>query len=151
MTMCRGRGRVGVVADSVSVAGLPAGDGGLVGRVADVGQLAGLVAEVRVGRGGLVWVEGEPGIGKSSVLAAGLAGAAEPAVGVFWGVCDELGQRLPLRVLTRCLGVKEGAPEGPAAVLRLVDWVGREAVRRPVVLVVDDAHWADEASLLVVA
>jgi hypothetical protein len=32
-----------------------------------------------------------------------------------------------------------------------VDWVGRIAVTRPVVLVVDDVQWADTASLLVVA
>ena len=143
--------QAGVVGETVSGVAVPVGGGGLVGRVAEVAHLAGLAEGLRAGRGGLVWVEGEPGIGKSSVLAAGLAGVAEPRVGVFWGVCDELGQRLPLRVLTRCLGVAEDAPEGPAAVLRLVDWVAREAVRRPMVLVVDDAHWADEASLLVVA
>ena len=127
------------------------GSGGLVGRVAEVTHLAGLVAGLRAGRGGVVWVEGEPGIGKSSVLATGLAGAAEPPVEVFWGVCDELGKQLPLRVLTACMRVEEAAPDGPAAMLRLVDSVARAAVARPVVLVVDDAQWADASSLMVLA
>jgi len=155
------------VASAVSVSAVPAG---LVGRVAEVARLRELAADVAAGRGGAVWVEGEPGIGKSSVLAAGLAGAAAT---VCWGTCDELGQRLPLRVLTARLGIEESAADpdlaavadllnrGAAAggwrvdavataVAWLVDWVGRAAVTRPLVLVLDDAQWADEATLLVV-
>src|SRR6266550_5741467 len=160
-----------VVRDVASGAAAPAVSAGLVGRVAEVARLRNLAADVAAGRGGAVWVEGEPGIGKSSVLAAGLAGAAAT---VCWGACDELGQRLPLRVLTASLGIEESAADpGLAAVANLlnrgaaaggwrvdavatavawvVDWVGRAAVARPLVLVVDDAQWADEASLLVVA
>src|SRR5437763_1090873 len=43
-----------------------------VGRSAELGVLRRLVAEVARGRGGSVLVEGEPGIGKPALLAAGL-------------------------------------------------------------------------------
>jgi hypothetical protein len=124
-----------------------------------VARLRELAADVAAGRGGAVWVEGEPGIGKSSVLAAGLAGAAAR---VFWGTCEELGQRLPLRVLTAGLGIEESSADpGLAAVAGLlnraaagggwrVDAVGTAVrgcgvggaggVARPLVLVVDDAQ-----------
>jgi predicted ATPase len=160
-----------VVRGVASGAAVSAVSAGFVGRVAEVARLRELAVDVAAGRGGAVWVEGEPGIGKSSVLAAGLAGV--PAT-VFWGTCDELGRRLPLRVLTASLGIEESAADPDlaavagllnrgaaaggwrvdavaAAVASLVDWVGRAAVARPLVLVVDDAQWADEASLLVVA
>ncbi|HVQ90337.1 MAG TPA: AAA family ATPase [Mycobacteriales bacterium] len=155
----------------VSGAAVPAGSAALVGRVAEVARLRELAAGVAAGQGGAVWVEGEPGIGKSSVLAAGLA---DVAATVFWGTCDELGQRLPLRVLTAALGVDDPAADpGLAAIAGLlnrgtaadgwrvdavatavpamVDWVESAAAQRPLVLVVDDAQWADEASLLVIA
>src|SRR5438067_2179875 len=50
--------------------------GQLVGRTAELTALRRLVVEVTAGRGHVVWVEGEPGIGKSALLAAGLGGAA---------------------------------------------------------------------------
>src|SRR6266550_6053956 len=135
----------------------PAPSAGLVGRVAEVARVRELAREIAGGRGGAVWVEGEPGIGKSSVLAAGLG---DVAATVLWGTCDEVGQRLPLRVLTTALGIKESAPDpGLAAVAGLlnrgaagagwrvdavgtavtsvVEWVGRTALARSVVLVVD--------------
>jgi len=102
-----------------SGAAVPVVSAGLVGRVAEVARLRDLAAGVAAGRGGAVWVEGEPGIGKSSVLAAGLAGAAAT---VRWGSCDELGQRLPLRVLTASLGIEESAPDPDlAAVANLLN------------------------------
>jgi ABC-type transport system involved in cytochrome c biogenesis ATPase subunit len=46
-----------------------------VGRADELALLGGLVAGLSAGVGGVALVEGEQGIGKSSVLRAGLAGA----------------------------------------------------------------------------
>ncbi len=53
----------------------------------------GWLAGVSAGVGGVVLVEGEQGIGKSSVLRAGLAGAEAAGCRVLWAAADELGQR----------------------------------------------------------
>ncbi len=150
------------------------GQAALFGRDAQVGLLRELVAAVADGRGGEVWVEGEPGIGKSAVLAAGLADVTSLGCQVFWAVADELGQRLPLRVALDCLQVVLGSPDParreivdllhaargaaalgasadplPALTERLVALVDRLCGEAPVVLVVDDLHWADTESLVV--
>jgi DNA-binding CsgD family transcriptional regulator/tetratricopeptide (TPR) repeat protein len=133
----------------------------LVGRGDELGLLAGLVAGVSTGVGGVVLVEGEQGIGKSSVLRAGLAGAA--GCRVLWGAADELGQRFPLQLMTECLGAEAGqagrllAGGGGvmsgdpvlAGVERLLVVVDRLCAVSPVVLVAEDLQWADEASVLV--
>jgi predicted ATPase len=46
-----------------------------LGREAEIGRLRALVEAVSRGRGGAVLVEGEPGIGKSALLAEGLSQA----------------------------------------------------------------------------
>jgi DNA-binding CsgD family transcriptional regulator len=71
----------------------------LVGRGDEVRRLHGLVLDVTKGRGRCVWMEGEPGIGKSRLLAAGLADAQRLGCQVRWASADELGQRFPLRVM----------------------------------------------------
>lgn len=64
------------------------------------------VSRVFVGRrGGLVWVEGEPGIGKSAVVVEGLADAEELGCAVFHGSADQLRARFPLGVILDCLGL----------------------------------------------
>jgi hypothetical protein len=60
----------------------------LVGREAELGKLLGWVAEVAAGRGRGVLVEGEAGIGKSSLLRATLAG------GMDAGCSCEIAERL---------------------------------------------------------
>jgi DNA-binding CsgD family transcriptional regulator len=137
---------------------------GLVGRGDELALLTGLVARLAAGVGGLVLVEGEQGIGKSSVLRAGLAGAQAAGCRVFWGAAEELGQRFPLQLMMDCLGSAaepeqaSGLVTGTAGVMsgnpvlatveRLLAVVDRLCAQSPVVLVADDLQWADEASVL---
>src|SRR6266545_3422599 len=142
----------------------------LVGRAHELAHLKGLVTEVVAGRGRSIWVTGEPGIGKSALLAAGLADAQRLGCAVFWDSADEARQRFPLWVLSDCLRVGSRSPdparaeiagllrgEGSAgltpgdvvaaATERLLALVDRLCASSPVVLVVEDMQWADEASL----
>jgi DNA-binding CsgD family transcriptional regulator len=136
----------------------------LAGRGAELRLLAGLVAGLSAGVGGVVLVEGEQGIGKSSVLRAALAGAEVAGCRVLWGAADELGQRFPLQLMTECLGSVADSGAGEvltgsggvmsgdpvlAGVERLLAVVDRLCTRSPVVLVAEDLQWADEASVLV--
>jgi DNA-binding CsgD family transcriptional regulator/tetratricopeptide (TPR) repeat protein len=124
------------------------------------------------GEGTVVWVEGEPGIGKSSLVTEALAVAGQPEWDVGWGGADQLTGRLPLRVMQDCLQVRSSSPDprrahaadllrsqragpfsdgdaspnGIEVLLTLVDGLCAAA---PTVLVLDDLQWADEASLAV--
>src|SRR5262249_3834084 len=55
----------------------PGAPAALAGRDAELGLLRRAVSDAAAGRGRCLWIEGEPGIGKSALLAAGLAGAAD--------------------------------------------------------------------------
>jgi DNA-binding CsgD family transcriptional regulator len=144
-----------------------------VGRGVEVGTLRGLAAGVAGGRGGVAWVEGEPGIGKSALVEEGLAEAAGLGCAVFWGGADPLRARFPLGVMLDCLGVGRGSAGGEraeiaallrgealggllpagnavaAAAERVLVLVDRLCAVSPVVLVVDDLQWADEVSVSV--
>lgn len=106
-------------------------------------------------QGRTVLVRGEAGIGKTALLSqfcAGLGGTAR----VLWAVCDPLFTRQPFGPLLDLaesagggLAAQARAGTGPrevaAALLRELGSCGCT------VLVIEDAHWADEATLDVVA
>ncbi|RKT55344.1 BTAD domain-containing putative transcriptional regulator [Saccharothrix australiensis] len=143
-----------------------------VGRAEETARLRELVSDVLAGRGAAVWVEGEAGIGKSELLTVALADAGERGCQVGWAVADEPGRRYPLQVIMDCLGVHPASPDPrraeaaarlraepaaggwvpadpvPIAVDQLVTLVDRVCATAPLVLVVDDLHWADDASVL---
>ena len=143
-----------------------------VGRTQEMAILRAGIEALGRGEGAAVWVEGEPGIGKSSLVAEALAEASDPGWDVGWGMADQLTKRLPLRVMLDCLQVRPGSPDarraraadllrsrrpglfagGDASVTGvevLVTLVDELCAAAPTVIVVDDLQWADEASLVV--
>src|ERR1700733_6620378 len=62
------------------------------------------------GGGAAVWIEGEPGIGKSSLVVEALAGTSELGWEIGWGIADPLAERLPLSVIQDCLQVRLSSP-----------------------------------------
>jgi DNA-binding CsgD family transcriptional regulator/tetratricopeptide (TPR) repeat protein len=131
-------------------------------------MLARLMTQVAEGRGSLVLIEGEPGIGKSALVRAALAEAADGCQ-VFWGAGDELGQALPLLPLLEGLRVREpstdprrntivrllrgeltadrGADVSAALAEQLLALIAEQCAVRPTILVFDDLQWADQASI----
>src|SRR6201987_5211942 len=73
------------------------------------------VEALRHGGGAAVWVEGEPGIGKSSLVVEALAGTSELGWDIGWGIADQLTERMPLSVMQDCLQVRPSSPDPPRA------------------------------------
>ena len=148
----------------------------LLDRDAELATLSRRLASIRAGDGRVVVVEGPAGIGKSSLLAAtarqaeaqGLATATARAgpleQDAIWGVARQL--FAPIRggagwaelstgaASLAALALDPAMPEPSlagdamhAAVHGLVWLACNLAERRPTLLVVDDVHWADAASL----
>src|ERR1700728_5112016 len=82
-----------------------------VGRAGELATVASAVEALREGTGSVVWVEGEPGIGKSSLVAEALAGSSELGWDIGWGIADQLAERLPLSVMQDCLQVRLNSPD----------------------------------------
>ncbi|WP_051767039.1 BTAD domain-containing putative transcriptional regulator [Saccharothrix syringae] len=141
--------------------------GRLVGRDGELAELAAAVDGVGEDCGGVVWVEGEAGIGKSALLRAALAGVGARGFQLTWGVADEFSGRFPLQVFVECCGATPTSPDPrladlgeqlqkhrqrwwhhTATVDRLLAFVVEVCAAAPLVLVVDDIQWADDASLL---
>jgi DNA-binding CsgD family transcriptional regulator/tetratricopeptide (TPR) repeat protein len=109
------------------------GDEFFVGRADELARLADLLAAVAAGVGRAVLVEGEQGVGKTSLLRRALGSAEREGCALAWGAGDELAQRSPLWLMRQCLAAggrvvagadDEGSLNGPAA---------RSAGRIPVV------------------
>ncbi|HEX5201151.1 MAG TPA: AAA family ATPase, partial [Actinoplanes sp.] len=108
--------------------------------------------------GGRVAVlSGEAGAGKST-LAAAFAAAAGPRAQVLWGACDPLRTPRalgPLHDIARALGgrLRERILQAPRAEVfdLLLEALDRPPQTARPVVVLEDLHWADEATLDMVA
>ncbi|SEF86306.1 DNA-binding transcriptional activator of the SARP family [Nonomuraea solani] len=138
------------------------GERSFVGRVAELGVMEAAAADVvTAGRPKLVLLSGVAGAGKTA-LAKVLAGRLETAGWIAaWGTSPELPgapAAWPWTQMYDQLSTTAGAGTGwepeegtPAARFRrhraIAAYLGGIAAGRPVVLVFDDLHWADEETL----
>ena len=128
-----------------------------------VRELGGALAK---GRGGVVVVEGPPGIGKTRLLQEFIA-RADKGVRPLFGQAFEYQQTVPFAPLFMAI-LRADPPIGQASTLRRVGAgpgsadlrylvvhdlqaaIGAAAVKTPIQIVLDDIHWADHATLLAV-
>ena len=111
-------------------------------------------ADVASGHGRLVLVAGEAGVGKTA-LVRDFCDRRRPRARVLWGGCDGLRTPRPLAPFVDIAAVTGGAfaetvargerPAGSFAAL-----CDELAAVQPTIVVIEDLHWADEATLDVV-
>jgi DNA-binding CsgD family transcriptional regulator/tetratricopeptide (TPR) repeat protein/energy-coupling factor transporter ATP-binding protein EcfA2 len=126
-------------------------DGLILEREQELQALAAATEEARAGDGSVVLIVGEAGIGKSSLVDS--LGSILPAeTRLLVGYCDDLATPRvlgPLRDLTGSVGtmLTQALESGDRS--RVSDALRAELDRpeQPTVLVIEDVHWADEATL----
>jgi DNA-binding CsgD family transcriptional regulator/tetratricopeptide (TPR) repeat protein len=122
----------------------------LLERDSFIHELDGLLKEAVAGQGRVALVSGEAGIGKTA-LVEHFTRALQDSVRVLWGTCDSLFTPRPLGPL------HDIAMEVEGKLSALLNSNGdRQAIfsaclaelqRRPTIVIFDDVHWADEATL----
>jgi DNA-binding SARP family transcriptional activator len=150
-------------AGTVTAPPRPAGDGApgwpMVGRDAELAGALSALEDARSGRVSFVAVTGEPGIGKSRLCAELAAAARHRGFVVAAGRCSQDDGAPPLWPWSQVfadLGVPlpvEPAGDDPGARFRtwhrIVERLVEAGAERPVLVVLDDLHWADASSLRV--
>jgi DNA-binding CsgD family transcriptional regulator len=124
----------------------------LLERGAQLRELMGLLEVARSGDGRIALVSGEAGIGKTALLTE-LTRRHARDLRVFWGACDPLSTPRPLAPLLDIAWTQGGDLAG-----RIAAGVPREVIfqtffeelcspRRSAIVVIEDLHWADDATL----
>jgi DNA-binding CsgD family transcriptional regulator/tetratricopeptide (TPR) repeat protein len=123
-------------------------------RADELAALRQAVDDASRGHGSVVLVAGEPGIGKSTLLRTWLGDPGPPARTLI-GWCDDLltsQTHGPLRDVARTTGgalaAAIAASDTPAVMEAVLELLHDPL--RPTALVLEDVHWADEATLDVV-
>jgi DNA-binding CsgD family transcriptional regulator len=132
------------------------------GRAGELKVIGALVAALVQGRGGVLVIEGPPGIGKSRLLTEVMALADKGGVRTLFGEAFEYQRTVPFFSLFMAT-LRADPPVGDAEALRRLGgsadlryWVVRDladairtaAAQTPLVIVLEDIHWADTGTLL---
>lgn len=117
-------------------------------RESQLDALEGLLHKAQSGAGSVALIGGEAGIGKTSLVTA--LRQRRGKVNLWWGACDALQTPHPLAPLhdiIRNNPVSFGSRVDQLARMQLFGAVLSELQAAPTMFVVEDAHWADEATL----
>ena len=135
------------------------------------------IAASASGHGHVVLLEGEPGIGKTRLVAAAIDQARREGFEIASGTCDDLAQARPFGAILAALGITADAPDAERAAIaalaegqhdadrgstessnapgmqyRVTEALGalveRLAARAPLLLALDDLQWADASTLV---
>jgi DNA-binding CsgD family transcriptional regulator len=149
----------------------------LLGRGGELSELVSALEAVAGGAGCGFLIEGEAGIGKTSLLEAALGAAGRLGLQVCQASADELERRRPFGAILDCLGIDRdatdakrleivrileevrsptdweplaGAAQGEFRVVEAVLTLVEElSVETPLVVAIDDLQWADPSTILV--
>jgi DNA-binding CsgD family transcriptional regulator/tetratricopeptide (TPR) repeat protein len=149
--------------------------GGLVGREAELALAAAAVRQLSGGRASALVIEGEAGIGKTRLVQSIVDDARSREVAVFCGQAHPFERTRPFGVVAAALDLSRRSPDPRRAAIgallagqgaeaharaagdiqyrvveEIVDLVETSCTERPVLLVAEDIHWADSASLLAI-
>ena len=141
----------------------------LVGRDSVRAAFDAALDQLHVGRGQILLVAGEPGIGKTSVLQSAMASARSRPVVVRWATCPQDDAAPPYWPLVQLLG-HPAEPRLASALEQLTATADAADTRhrflllqgvasalravsddRPQMLVIDDLQWADASTLRLLA
>jgi DNA-binding NarL/FixJ family response regulator len=132
------------------------------GRAGELKVIGALVTALSQGRGGVLVIEGPPGIGKSRLLTELMALADKGGVRTLFGEAFEYQQAVPFFALFMAT-LRADPPVGDADALRqlggsedlrywvvddLADAIHTAAAETPLAIVLEDIHWADNSTLL---
>ena len=135
----------------------------LVGRGGEEREIEARLSLAQRGVGGLVVLVGEPGLGKTALAEHASVAARQRGFSVGWAACWQTAAVPPLQPWTELVGqlARPGVTWPDLAIrggdrdsgrveqaARVVQWL-RERADAPLLLVVDDLHWADAATLSV--
>ena len=146
-----------------------------VGREREREVLREAVQQAGNGQLRLFLVEGEAGIGKSRLLQEALAAAGRSGFHTLYGKTEQLERTLPFGAIRQLLEPERTVPDGERANLAqrlfaslvaerppgvdiryrvvedVLDFVEKLSTTSPVLIALDDLHWADPSSLLVLS
>src|SRR6201994_2933719 len=132
------------------------------GRAGELKEIGALVTSLVQGHGSVLVIEGPPGIGKSRLLTEVMALADKSGVRTLFGEAFEYQQTLPFFSLFMAT-LRADPPVGDADALRqlggsadlrywvvhdLADAIYAAAAETPLVIVLEDFHWADNGTAL---